>query len=76
LRRFLVAAVGCGVVISGCAIGSAVVLAGIVARVITDPSARSLRACLGRLSILLALWVLRAVTHWLQARLGQRRARG
>jgi ATP-binding cassette, subfamily C, bacterial CydD len=74
LRRFLVAAVGCGVVISGCAIGSAVVLAGIVARVITDPSARSLRACLGRLSILLALWVLRAVTHWLQARLGQRGA--
>jgi ATP-binding cassette, subfamily C, bacterial CydD len=66
--------VGCGVVISGCAIGSAVVLAGIIAHVITDPSARSLRACLGRLSILLALWVLRAVTHWLQARLGQRGA--
>ena len=61
-------------VISGCAIGSAVVLASIVARVITDPSARSLRACWGPLSILLALWVVRAVTHWLQARLGQRGA--
>ena len=47
MRRFLVAAVGCGVVISGCAIGSAIVLASIVARVITDPSARSLRAGLG-----------------------------
>ena len=33
MRRFLAAAVGCGVVISGCAIGSAIVLAGIVARV-------------------------------------------
>ncbi|MGA8251956.1 MAG: ABC transporter transmembrane domain-containing protein, partial [Mycobacterium sp.] len=65
---------GCGVVISGCAIGSAVVLASIVARVITDPSARSLGACWGPLSILLALWVVRAVTHWLQARLGQRGA--
>ena len=74
MRRFLIAAVGCGVVISGCAIGSAVVLASIVARVITDPSARSVRACLGPLSILLALWVVRAVTHWLQARLGQRGA--
>jgi ATP-binding cassette, subfamily C, bacterial CydD len=74
LRRFLAAAVGCGVVISGCAIGSAIVLAGIVARVVTDPSARSLRGWLGPLSILLALWVVRTVTHWLQARLGQRGA--
>lgn len=65
---------GCGVVISGCAIGSAIVLAGIVARVITDPSARGLRGWLGPLSILLALWAVRTVTHWLQARLGQRGA--
>jgi ATP-binding cassette subfamily C protein CydD len=61
-------------VISGCAIGSAIVLAGIVARVVTDPSARNLRGWLGPLSILLALWVVRTVTHWLQARLGQRGA--
>ncbi|MGO9152594.1 thiol reductant ABC exporter subunit CydD [Mycobacterium sp.] len=74
MRRFLVATVGCGVVISGCAIGSAAVLASIVAHVITDPSARSLDACRGPLSILLGLWVIRAVTHWLQARLGQRGA--
>ncbi|HEY2499939.1 MAG TPA: thiol reductant ABC exporter subunit CydD [Mycobacterium sp.] len=74
MRRFLAAAVGCGVVISGCAIGSAIVLAGIVARVVTDPSARSLRGWLGPLSILLALWVVRTVMHWLQARLGQRGA--
>jgi ATP-binding cassette, subfamily C, bacterial CydD len=66
--------VSCGVLISGCAIGSAIVLANIVARVVGDPSARSLRAWLVPLSILLALWVVRAVTHWLQARLGQRGA--
>jgi ATP-binding cassette, subfamily C, bacterial CydD len=74
LRRFLTAAVGCGVVIACCAIGSAIVLAHIVARVVTDPSARSLRGWLGPLSILLALWVVRTGTHWLQARLGQRGA--
>jgi ATP-binding cassette, subfamily C, bacterial CydD len=66
--------VGCGVVIAGCAIGSAIVLAGIVARVVTDPSARSLRGWLGPLSILLALWAVRTVMQWLQARLGQRGA--
>jgi ATP-binding cassette, subfamily C, bacterial CydD len=74
LRRYLIAAVGCGVVISGCAIGSAIVLASIVARVVGDASARSPRAWLGPLSILLALWVIRTVAHWLQARLGQRGA--
>jgi ATP-binding cassette subfamily C protein CydD len=74
VRRYLVAVVGCGVLISGCAIGSAVVLAGIVARAVGDPAARGLRAFLVPLSILLVLWVVRAVTHWLQARLGQRGA--
>jgi ATP-binding cassette subfamily C protein CydD len=74
LRHYLIAAVGCGVVISGCAIGSAIVLASIVARVVSDAPARSPRAWLGPLSILLTLWVVRTVTHWLQARLGQRGA--
>jgi ATP-binding cassette, subfamily C, bacterial CydD len=74
LRHYLGATVGCGVAISGCAIGSAIVLSSLVARVITDPSTRNLRSWLGPLSILLALWVVRAVTHWLQARLGQRGA--
>ena len=77
LRRYLVAAVACGVVISGCAIGSAIVLASIVARIVSGPSTaegHSLRHWLGPLSILLALWVIRAATNWLQARLGQRGA--
>ena len=38
------------------------------------PRRATLRAWLGSLSILLALWVVRTVTHWLQARLGQRGA--
>jgi ATP-binding cassette subfamily C protein CydD len=74
LRRYLLASVGCGVVISGCAIGSAIVLANIVARVVGDPPAHSLRGWLAPLSILLALWAVRTVTQWLQARLGQRGA--
>ncbi|MFZ1176866.1 MAG: thiol reductant ABC exporter subunit CydD [Mycobacterium sp.] len=74
MRRYLVATVGCGAVISGCAIGSAIVLASIVARVVGDPSANSLRIWLGSLSILLGLWSIRTLTHWLQARLGQRGA--
>lgn len=76
VRRYLVAVVGCGVLISGCAIGSAIVLASIVARAVGDPAARNLHVFLGPLSILLVLWVIRAVTHWLQARLGQPGASG
>ncbi|WP_406815861.1 thiol reductant ABC exporter subunit CydD [Mycobacterium sp. M23085] len=74
MRRYLVAAVVCGVLISVCAIGSAIVLARIVAGVVGDPSARSPHAWLVPLSILLSLWAVRTVTHWLQARLGQRGA--
>lgn len=74
LRRFLIATVTCGVVISGCAIASAIVLAHIVSRVITDPGARGLRQWVPMLSILLALWAVRSAAHWLQARLGQRGA--
>ncbi|WP_246398800.1 thiol reductant ABC exporter subunit CydD [Mycobacterium vicinigordonae] len=64
----------CGVVISGCAIAAAIVLAGVVARVATDPSARELHDWWRSLSILLALWGVRTLTHWLQSRLGQRGA--
>jgi ATP-binding cassette subfamily C protein CydD len=77
LRGYLLAVVGCGVVISGCAIGSAIVLASVVARVVTDPSARNVGSWSGwsgPLSLLLALWAIRTVAHWLQARLGQRGA--
>jgi ATP-binding cassette subfamily C protein CydD len=72
VRRFLIAAVGCGVLISGCSIASAVVLAHIVSHVITDPSARGRWAT--PLMILILLWAGRTGAHWLQARLGQRGA--
>ncbi|PIB77036.1 thiol reductant ABC exporter subunit CydD [Mycobacterium celatum] len=74
LRRFLVATVACGVVISGCALASAIVLAHIVSRVITEPGARGLQQWMPMLSILLALWAIRSAAQWLQARLGQRGA--
>jgi ATP-binding cassette, subfamily C, bacterial CydD len=74
LRRFLAATTVCGVVISGCAIGSAILLAHIASGVITEPAARSLGQWAPMLSILLAVWAVRAVAHWLQARLGQRGA--
>jgi ATP-binding cassette, subfamily C, bacterial CydD len=74
LRHFLAATVVCGVVISGCAIASAILLAHIASRVITDPSARNLRQWAPMLSILLAVWAVRTVARWLQARLGQRGA--
>lgn len=74
VRRFLVATVACGVVISGCAVASAIVLAHLVSRVITDPAARDLHQWTPVLSILFGLWAVRTVVHWLQARLGQRGA--
>jgi ATP-binding cassette, subfamily C, bacterial CydD len=58
-------------VISGCAIASAILLAHIASRVITGPSVRHLREWAPLLSILLAVWAVRTVARWLQARLGQ-----
>jgi ATP-binding cassette subfamily C protein CydD len=74
MRRFLAASVLCGVVISGTTIASAVLLAQIVAGVVTQPTSRSLAHWADPLWILAALWVLRTVAHWLQGRLSQRGA--
>ncbi len=60
--------------IAGCAIATAIVLAHLVAGVITDPSTRSLRHWAGSLTVLVALWTVRTGAQWLQARLGQRGA--
>jgi ATP-binding cassette, subfamily C, bacterial CydD len=67
----LVATVACGVVISGCAIASAILLAHIASHVISDPAARTLAQWTPTLAILLSVWMVRAVAHWLQTRLGQ-----
>jgi ATP-binding cassette subfamily C protein CydD len=74
MRRFLLASVACGVVISGATIASAVILAQIVADVITDPASRTLAQWAGPLWILVSLWVIRTGAHWLQGRLSQRGA--
>lgn len=74
MRRFLVATVCCGVLIAGCAIGSAIIVARIASTVITDPSTRSVEHWTPVLAVLTALWAVRSVAHWLQVRLGQRGA--
>ena len=74
MRRFLVSTTACGVLIAGATIASAVVLADIVARVITDPDERSLNRLLAPLSILLLLWTFRTLVTWQQGRLAQRGA--
>ena len=61
-------------VISGATIASAVLLAHILASVITDPSARTLGHWVFPLSALAGLWSVRVATHWLQAHLAQRGA--
>lgn len=71
VRRYLIAAVACGVLIAGCTIASAIVLAHIGAAVITDPGARVLGRWVWPLAILVALWCARTLGHWLQAGLAQ-----
>jgi ATP-binding cassette, subfamily C, bacterial CydD len=74
LRAHLAATVGCGVVISACTIASAILLASILAGVITDPAARTLQHWAFPLAVLAALWSVRVAAHWMQARLAQRGA--
>ena len=65
---------GCGIVVSGCAIAAAVILAHLVAGVITDPATRTLDSWLPELLMLLALWTIRTLAGWAQARISQRGA--
>ena len=74
MRRHLAASVSCGVVITGSAIASAVLLAHVISGIITDPASRTMAHWSGALWILLAIWVVRAAAQWLQARLSQRGA--
>lgn len=74
MRRFLAATTVCGMVLAACTIGSAVVLAGVVARVITDPASRDPGALSVPIAVLAALWAVRAIAQWQQGRLAQRGA--
>jgi ATP-binding cassette subfamily C protein CydD len=51
-----------------------VVLAQVVAGVITDPTSRTVAHWAGSLWMLVSLWVFRTSAHWLQGRLSQRGA--
>jgi len=73
-RRYLLAAVSCGVSISACAIAASIVLAHLVAGVITEPATRTVGHWAAALLILLALYLIRAASTWVQARLSQRGA--
>ena len=74
VRRFLVASVAAGVVVSGSAIAAAVLLSALVAGLVTDPGSRSPAHWWPVLAGLAAVWGLRAGATWLQARLSQREA--
>jgi ATP-binding cassette, subfamily C, bacterial CydD len=74
MRRHLAASVCCGVLITGSAIASAVLLAHVVAGIITEPGSRTVSHWSGPLSILVVLWLIRATAQWSQARLSQRGA--
>jgi ATP-binding cassette, subfamily C, bacterial CydD len=74
LRRHLAATVVCGLVIAATTIASAVLLAHVLARAITDPGSRTLGHWAFPLTVLAGLWSVRVVAGWLQARLAQRGA--
>ena len=74
MRRFLVATTVCGVLTAACTVTSAVVLAAVVARVITDPTSRGFDQHAVPITILLVLWTIRTLVLWLQNRLAQRGA--
>lgn len=72
--RQLAASVCCGVINSGAAIAGAVMLAHVLAGIVTDPSARTLTHWTPPLLILLGVWIIRVLAQWAQARLSQREA--
>jgi ATP-binding cassette, subfamily C, bacterial CydD len=74
MRRHLVASTCCGVVISGTAIACAVLVAHILAGLVTDPHSRTLSHWSLPLGVLSVLWIVRVVAQWMQARLSQRGA--
>ncbi|MGV0653976.1 thiol reductant ABC exporter subunit CydD [Mycolicibacterium thermoresistibile] len=74
MRRYLAASVAASTVIAAATIGSAVVLAGIVAGVITDPATRTVAYWSDQLALLTGLWLIRTGAHWQQGRLSQRGA--
>ena len=74
MRRFLTATVACGAATTGLTIAAAIVLAHIVASVVTDPASRSPRAWLPAVIVLACIWLARGLVSWAGVRLSQRSA--
>lgn len=74
MRRYIATMVAYGTVIAAATIAAAWILAHIVAGVITEPVTRSLAHWRLHLVALAAIWLIRVVAQWLQARLSQRAA--
>ncbi len=74
MRRFLLATTAYGMLAATCTIASAIVLASVAARVITDPASREFDELSGPIGLLAALWASRAIVQWMQGRVAQRAA--
>jgi ATP-binding cassette subfamily C protein CydD len=74
MRRYLAASAGCGAVVAATTIAAAVVLAHVVADVITGSGHRPAATWLPALIALAALYIVRAGAQWAQGRLSQRGA--
>jgi ATP-binding cassette subfamily C protein CydD len=74
VRRHVLASVACGVVIAAATIASAVLLAHVVAGIVTDPGSRTLAQWMPALSVLALLYGVRVAAQWAQGRLSQRGA--
>src|SRR6201999_3576590 len=74
MRRHLIASACCGVIITGTAIACAVLVAHILAGLVTQPHSRTLSHWSLALAVLSALWMARVIAQWTQARLSQRGA--
>ncbi|MUM18931.1 thiol reductant ABC exporter subunit CydD [Mycobacterium sp. CBMA271] len=75
-RRYLLLTVLCEVVMTGCTLAIAIVLAHALAGLITDPTARDLAQMARPLTALVVLWILRAGTQAVQVRFSERGATG
>lgn len=74
MRRHLVASVCCGILIAACALAAAVLLATLIADLVSEPSTRTLDHVAPTLAVLLGVWTIRVAAQWAQARLSQRGA--
>jgi ATP-binding cassette, subfamily C, bacterial CydD len=74
MRRHLAASACCGVVIAASALATAVLLARLVAGMVSEPGTRTVAHWAPTLLLLLGIWTVRVLAQWVQGRLSQRGA--